>query len=263
MAFLEDAARRTTTPQVVNPNVTLSSIPPSRYLAKSAAAQTSINTTISRNRKGQNESSNKSRRGSKIKPKTRKQIEDEEAAAFLEEATKRVTGGRGVKQISSPAQAQTTSNTMANRPKIQKQTGHKDELGGAAVYKDTRTHVNFRRMSDPLNPVPPISSFDFMKQVDEEDAFAPRKATTRAINEELAELHTGRPRLPQGMAGPKQKTMAVLSSRSGLGAIPAARLSAVTERVAGGSQKEADKARTPDKDLGIDLERIGRPCQTT
>ena len=256
LAFLEDAARRTTTPQVVDPNLTLRSTPPSSQRAKSAAPQTYMSAHMPKNRKRQNESSNNSRKGSKTKPKTRKKIEEEEAAAFLEEATKRVTGGRGVKQFLSPAQAQTTSNTVSNRPKIQKQINHEDELEEATVLKGTRTHVNFRRMSEPLKPVPQknaISFSDFMEQMKEEDTFPPKKASKRAKYQGLAELHTAQTRLPQDMADPKQKTMDAFTSRSGLAAIPGARLSAVTKRVAGKGQEEADKARITDKDFGIDL----------
>ncbi|ERF68568.1 hypothetical protein EPUS_04666 [Endocarpon pusillum Z07020] len=98
-AILEEAARRTTTPQVIDPATTFRPKPlPNPTMQQDEEHFPTLGKMASKKAQG--------KQAARVPSKTKKQIDDEEAAAFLEEATKRVTSQRAPAQTIAPVEAQ-------------------------------------------------------------------------------------------------------------------------------------------------------------
>ncbi len=151
-AILEEAAKRTTSPQLIDPSTSLRSNPPSSGVlnqkAQQSAAKVSTLDFFS--------PKERTKKAGKTPAKTKKQNEEQEAAAFLEEATKRVTDLQVSGLARSPAiSPENTANLKWNT------------IGGFESTSDLDAH-----------PGAPLKT---KKQIEGDDASASLKEATKRV----------------------------------------------------------------------------------
>jgi hypothetical protein len=183
-AILEDAAKRTTTPQVIDPFTSFGPRRRSGGQQGQPSQQQTKQSAESTSRLGKK----KMKKKAKVVPKTKKQIDEEEAAAFLEEATKRLTSLQPSKLSNAPGQA-LNKPTIARKPPKEVEKDEADAFlkeatkrvkgAGLSELAKVSNQTLYSTISAPRKP----------KQIEEEEADGfPEEAIKKVKNGGLSEL---------------------------------------------------------------------------